>query len=66
MFKYFYHIVVWKSIGTFTVITFFIAGEYDDAIKILKKAKDDTSLETEIDGASRKRKPPKRLDLLGL
>ncbi|XP_018372843.1 PREDICTED: uncharacterized protein LOC108767435 [Trachymyrmex cornetzi] len=34
--------------------------EHDDAIKGLKKAEDDTSLETEVNGAPRKRKLPKR------
>lgn len=40
--------------------SFVIAGDYDDAIKGLKRAEDDTSLETTIDGAPRKRKPPRR------
>ncbi|XP_029163353.1 uncharacterized G-patch domain protein DDB_G0278987-like [Nylanderia fulva] len=34
--------------------------EYDDAVRGLKKAEDNTSLETEADNAPRRRKPPKR------
>ncbi|RLU23500.1 hypothetical protein DMN91_003705 [Ooceraea biroi] len=35
-------------------------NEYDDAVRGLKKAKDDTSLETDSDNAPRRRKPPTR------
>lgn len=56
-------IKIWRHIiGNLfrTVIVFIITGEYDDAVKGLKRAENDTSLETEVDNAPRKRKPPKR------
>lgn len=53
-------IKIWRHIiGNLfrTVIVFIITGEYDDAVKGLKRAENDTSLETEVDNAPRKRKP---------
>lgn len=41
-------------------LTFVIAGKYDDAVKGLKRAEDDISLETETDDAPRRRKLPSR------
>lgn len=41
-------------------LTFVIEDEYDDAIRSLKKAEDNVSLETEADNAPRRKKLPKR------
>lgn len=50
----------WKSIRIVIAFIFVIVGEYDDTVKGLKRAEDDTSLETEADNALRRRKLPKR------
>lgn len=47
-----------KSIEKIIALTFIVAD--DEAIRGLKRAEDETSLETEIEDAPRKRKPPKR------
>lgn len=49
-----------KSIEKIIALTFIVADKYDEAIRGLKRAEDETSLETEIEDAPRKRKPPKR------